>query len=87
MRTYTSPLGGWAGGYALLAGLALVVGCASSVAAQQRKYLVELGAAPGYQTFDKETVLAAWGSGCRSTSRSKWKAGLPRPTPKTTIRA
>jgi outer membrane protein OmpA-like peptidoglycan-associated protein/opacity protein-like surface antigen len=57
MRTYTSPLGGWAGGYALLAGLALVVGCASSVAAQQRKYLVELGAAAGYQTFDKETVL------------------------------
>ena len=57
MRTYTSPLGGWAGEYALLAGLALVVACASSAAAQQRKYLVELGAAGAYQSFDRETVL------------------------------
>ena len=57
MRTYPQPLRGWAGGVQLLAGLALVVVCAQAGAAQQRKYLVELGAAGAYQSFDSETKL------------------------------
>lgn len=57
MRTYPHPAGGWAGGLRLLAGLALLGACALPAAAQQRKYLVELGAAGAYQSFDSKTGL------------------------------
>ena len=61
MRTYPHPVGGWAGGLRLLAGLALLVACArpSPVAAQQaRKYLIEASAGGVYQTFDSVTGLS-----------------------------
>jgi outer membrane protein OmpA-like peptidoglycan-associated protein len=61
MRTYPHPVGGWAGGLRLLAGLALLVACAHPlpVAAQQaRKYLIEASAGGVYQTFDSATVLS-----------------------------
>src|SRR6476660_5830502 len=57
MRTYPQPVRGWAGAVELLAGLARVVACAQAGVAQQRKYLVELGAAGAYQSFDSETKL------------------------------
>ena len=57
MRTYPHPPRGWAGGLRLLAGLALLAACARPGAAQQRKYLVELGAAGAYQSFDTATEL------------------------------
>jgi OmpA-OmpF porin, OOP family len=57
MRTYPHPPRGWAAGLRLLASLALLVVCARSGAAQQRKYLVELGAAGVYQSFDTATGL------------------------------
>src|SRR6185503_17775811 len=65
MRTYPHPPRGWAGGLRLLASLALLAACARSGAAQQRKYLVELGAAGVYQSFDTATGLkgAAGGLG------------------------
>jgi outer membrane protein OmpA-like peptidoglycan-associated protein len=40
-----------------LAGLALVVACVQTGAAQGRKYLVELGAAAAYQSFDSLALL------------------------------
>ncbi len=58
MRTYRLPARGRARGLSLLGGLALVVVCALPAAAQQRKYLVELGAAGMYQSFDDATQLA-----------------------------
>ena len=65
MRTYPQPARGWAGRVGALAGLALVVACAQTGAAQGRKYLVELGAAGAYQSFDSNTQLdgAAGGLG------------------------
>jgi OmpA-OmpF porin, OOP family len=65
MRTYPHPPRGWAGGLRLLASLALLAVCARPGAAQQRKYLVELGAAGAYQGFDSELELdgAAGGIG------------------------
>ena len=65
MRTYPHPPRGWAGGLRLLASLALLAACARPGAAQQRKYLVELGAAGAYQSFDTATGLkgAAGGLG------------------------
>ena len=57
MRTYPHPPRGWAGGLRLLASLALLAACARPGAAQQRKYLVELGAAGVYQSFDTATGL------------------------------
>src|SRR3954452_951275 len=63
MRTYPHPVGGWAGGLPLLAGLALLVACAHPAAAQQRKYLVELGAAGAYQSFDSELGLGGTAGG------------------------
>jgi OmpA-OmpF porin, OOP family len=65
MRTYPHALRGWAGRRRLLAGLALLVMCAAPAAAQQRKYLVELGAAGAYESFDNELELdgAAGGIG------------------------
>ncbi len=65
MRTYPQPARGWAGRVGALAGLALMVACAQTGAAQARKYLVELGAAGAYQSFDSNTQLdgAAGGLG------------------------
>jgi OmpA-OmpF porin, OOP family len=57
MRTYPHPPRGWAGGLRLLASLALLAACARPGAAQQRKYLVELGAAGAYQSFDGNLAL------------------------------
>ena len=57
MRTYRYAPRAWAGGLRLLAGLALLVVCFQSAAAQQRKYLVELGAAGAYQSFDGNLAL------------------------------
>jgi outer membrane protein OmpA-like peptidoglycan-associated protein len=57
MRTYQHPARGWAGQVGALAGLALVVACAQTGAAQGRKYLVELGAAAAYQSFDSLALL------------------------------
>src|SRR4051812_5992375 len=57
MRTYPQPPRGWAEGLRLLASLALLAVCARSGAAQQRKYLVELGVAGVYQSFDTATGL------------------------------
>jgi len=63
MRTYPHLARGWAGGLRLLAGLALLVACARPGAAQQRKYLVELGAAGAYQSFDAATDLGGAAGG------------------------
>ncbi|MEO6055254.1 MAG: OmpA family protein [Gemmatimonadales bacterium] len=63
MRTYQRPVRGWAGGLRLLAGLALLVTSAHPAAAQQRKYLVELGAAGAYQSFDGELGLGGAAGG------------------------
>jgi outer membrane protein OmpA-like peptidoglycan-associated protein len=65
MRTYPQPARGWAGRVGALAGLALAVACAQTGAAQARKYLVELGAAGAYQSYDSNTQLdgAAGGLG------------------------
>jgi outer membrane protein OmpA-like peptidoglycan-associated protein len=57
MRTYHDPIRGRAVGLSLLAGLVLLLACASGAAAQQRRYLVELGAAGAYQSFDELTRL------------------------------
>ena len=65
MRTYRQPARGWAGRVGALAGLALVVVCAQTGVAQARKYLVEVGAAAAYRSFDSNTQLdgAAGGLG------------------------
>ena len=58
MRTYRLPARGRARGLSLLGGLVLMAACALPAMAQQRKYLVELGAAGMYQSFDDATQLA-----------------------------
>src|SRR5689334_20925880 len=65
MRTYLRPARGRARGLRLLAGLVLLVSCLHPCAAQQRKYLVEVGAAGAYESFDNATDLggAAGGTG------------------------
>src|SRR4051812_43785705 len=63
MRTYPHPVGGWARGLRLLAGLVLLVACVHPAAAQQRNYLVELGAAGAYQSFDSELGLGGSAGG------------------------
>jgi outer membrane protein OmpA-like peptidoglycan-associated protein len=63
MRTYRHPPRGWAGGLRLLASLALLAAYARSGTAQQRKYLVELGAAGAYQSFDAVTDLGGAAGG------------------------
>src|SRR6476469_3534279 len=63
MRTYTQPPRGWAKGVGVLAGLVLIVACSTDAAAQQRKYLVELGAAAAYQSFDSKALLASSAGG------------------------
>ncbi len=63
MRTYPHLARGWAGGLRLLATLALLVACARPGAAQQRKYLVELGAGGAYQSFDAATDLGGAAGG------------------------
>ena len=62
MRTYPHPVGGWAGGLRLLAGLALVVACARPAVAQ-RRYLVEVSGAGLYQHFDSSARLGGAGGG------------------------
>jgi outer membrane protein OmpA-like peptidoglycan-associated protein len=57
MRTYQSPPGVRSQALAVLGGLALLAICALPAVAQQRRYLVELGAAGSYQSFDKVTEL------------------------------
>lgn len=57
MRTYHETSRGRARGLALLGALALLLACASVGAAQQRRYLVELGAAGAHTSFDEDTDL------------------------------
>ena len=52
-----TPRPGPGPGAPLLGGLVLLVACALPAVAQQRKYLVELGAAGMYQSFDEVTEL------------------------------
>ena len=66
MRTYRLPARGRARGLSLLGGLVLMVACALPAMAQQRKYLVELGAAGMYQSFDDATQLAGGKGGVRT---------------------
>jgi OOP family OmpA-OmpF porin len=47
----------------MLAGLTLAVACVNAAAAQQRKYLVELGAAAVYQSFDSKALLQSSAGG------------------------
>jgi outer membrane protein OmpA-like peptidoglycan-associated protein len=61
MRTYQCQSTGRALGS--LACLALLVSFASSGAAQQRTYLIELGAAGAYQSFDKDAELGGTAGG------------------------
>ncbi len=92
MRTYPHPARGWAGGLRLLASLALLVACARPGAAQQRKYLVELGAAGAYQSFD--TRLGLDGAPGRSwparrlaaAQLSPWRPRGSSRKPKTNVR-
>ena len=64
MRTYQLPFEGWAWGLRLLASLALLVTSTRPGAAQQeRKYLVEVGAAGAYQSFDSATLLGSSAGG------------------------
>jgi outer membrane protein OmpA-like peptidoglycan-associated protein len=57
MRTYHECIRGRSRGLALLGSLVLLLAGVSGAAAQQRKYLVELGAAGVYQSFDEVTAL------------------------------
>ncbi|MEP6686720.1 MAG: OmpA family protein [Gemmatimonadales bacterium] len=57
MRTYRYTPRAWTGGLRLLAGLALLLVCVRTAEAQQRKYLVEVGAAGAYQAFAGELAL------------------------------
>src|SRR3712207_5913944 len=57
MRTYHDPFRVRAQGLTLLGSLVLLAACASGATAQQRRYLVELGAAGAYQSFDVDTRL------------------------------
>jgi OmpA-OmpF porin, OOP family len=64
MRTYQRPFEGRAWELRLLAGLALLVAGTQAVAAQQqRKYLIEAGAAGAYQSFDNATLLGSSAGG------------------------
>ena len=57
MRTYHDPLRGRVRGQTLLAALAFLLACVPTAGAQQRRYLLELGAAGAYQSFDSDTRL------------------------------
>ena len=59
MRTYHDPSRGLVRGLSLPAGLALLLVCASAASAQQHRYLVELGAAGAYTSFDEDTRLGS----------------------------
>jgi len=63
MRTYQRPFEGCSRGLRCLAGLALLAAVARPGAAQQRKYLVEAGAAGAYQSFDNATLLGSTAGG------------------------
>jgi outer membrane protein OmpA-like peptidoglycan-associated protein len=66
MRTYHDLSGGRARRLTVLGGLVLLLACGSGAGAQQRKYLVELGAAGAFQSFDEATDL---GGGAGGTGR------------------
>ena len=57
MPTYHDPLRVRVPGLSLLGSLILLVACASGATAQQRRYLVELGAAGAYQSYGSATNL------------------------------
>jgi outer membrane protein OmpA-like peptidoglycan-associated protein len=57
MRTYPYVSRGCRRALRLLGGLVLLAACALPAGAQQRRYLVELGAAGAYQSFDNATDL------------------------------
>jgi outer membrane protein OmpA-like peptidoglycan-associated protein len=57
MRTYRHHSRGIARGLGLLCALALVPSLESDLAAQERRFLVELGAGALYQSFDADTKL------------------------------
>jgi outer membrane protein OmpA-like peptidoglycan-associated protein len=57
MRTYPDPSRGLAHGLRLLCALALPLLIGSALEAQDRRYLLEVGAAPAYQSFDSVTRL------------------------------
>jgi outer membrane protein OmpA-like peptidoglycan-associated protein len=59
MPTYRLPARGRARGLSLLGTLVLMAACAFPAAAQQRKYLVELGAGGMFQSFDDITELGS----------------------------
>ncbi len=58
MPTYLPAVRAWTRGLRLLGTLVLLVSCALPAAAQQRRYLVELGAAGIYQSFADATQLS-----------------------------
>ena len=57
MRTYQSPSSGLARVLPLLGLLVLTAGHAGAAAAQERRYLFEVGGAAGYQSFDDKAEL------------------------------
>lgn len=59
MRTYRHHSRGLARGLRLLCALALLTSIGSPLAAQQRRFLVELGAGALYQSFDEVTDLGS----------------------------
>src|SRR6185436_1741417 len=65
MLTYRHPHGGWARVLLLLGALVCTLGSVRTAAAQERRYLFEVGAAGGYQGFGSATKLdgAAGGLG------------------------
>ena len=63
MRTYRSPDQGPTLGRLLIVGLVLLLGTTRDASAQERKYLVEIGAAGVYQSFDKVTELGSGAGG------------------------
>ena len=59
MRTYRRRLPGPAEGLRVLCALLLLSSLGSALEAQQRRYLVELGAGGLYQSFDEVTDLGS----------------------------
>jgi len=57
MRTYQSPSRGVARVLPLLGALVLVLGASGTAAAQERRYLFEVGGAVGYQSFADDAQL------------------------------
>jgi outer membrane protein OmpA-like peptidoglycan-associated protein len=63
MLTYRYPCGGWARVLLLLGALVCMLGSARTAAAQERRYLFEVGAAGGYQAFGDSTDLGGAAGG------------------------